>query len=51
MSLGLGAIALSVLCLVAALAFGAPVWVNLLGLVSGVVGLFLLGKGRKGDGA
>ena len=52
MGLGIAAIALSILCLIAALGFGAPVWVNLLGLVSGLAGLVLLTRARKkGDGS
>ena len=51
MKLGLAAIGLSVLCLIAALGFGAPVWVNGLGLVSGIAGLVLLGRAKKDGGA
>ncbi|MEM6311899.1 MAG: hypothetical protein AAF754_17845 [Pseudomonadota bacterium] len=47
MGIGIGAIALSIICLVASLAFGAPGWVNILGLVAGVAGLFLLGRAKK----
>jgi len=47
MKLGLAAIALSILCLVSTLAFGAPVWVNILGLLAGFAGLFLLGRANK----
>ena len=46
---GLAAIAVSILCLIAALAFGAPVWVNLVGLLAGILGLVLLGRARKTD--
>lgn len=47
LGIGIGAIALSIICLVASLAFGAPGWVNILGLVAGVAGLFLLGRAKK----
>lgn len=50
MGLGFGAIAVSVVCLIASLGFGAPAWVNVLGLVSGFAGLFLLGRAKKGGG-
>mgnify|MGYP001577124915 CR=1 FL=1 len=47
MNLGIIAIALSVACLVARVGFGAPVWVNAVGIGLGLVGLFLIGRGRK----
>ncbi|WP_299651539.1 hypothetical protein [uncultured Tateyamaria sp.] len=47
MNLGFAAIAVSIICLLAALAFGAPTWVNGVGFFSGIVGLYLLSKGRK----
>lgn len=50
MGLGFAAIAVSILCLVASLVFGAPVWVNIVGAVSGLLGLFLLNHARKGGG-
>ncbi|MEO1138946.1 MAG: hypothetical protein AAFW87_05765 [Pseudomonadota bacterium] len=50
MGLGVAAIALSVVCLIASFAFPVPSWVNLLGIGFGVVGLLLIGKGRKGGG-
>ncbi|MFK7875513.1 MAG: hypothetical protein AB8B71_07000 [Paracoccaceae bacterium] len=50
MNLGFAAIALSIICLIAALGFGAPVWVNILGLVSGFAGLFLLSRAQKKGG-
>ena len=48
MKLGLICVAVSVLCLVGSMAFGAPLWVNGVGLVAGIVGLFLLSRRRKG---
>jgi hypothetical protein len=48
MKLGIAAIVISVICLVASLGFGAPVWVNVVGVVAGLVGLFLLGRAKKG---
>lgn len=45
---GIAAIAVSIICLVATLGFSAPGWVNILGVVTGVLGLFLLGRARKG---
>lgn len=48
MGLGIAAIAVSIICLVASLGFGVPVWVNILGVASGLVGLVLLGRARKG---
>jgi hypothetical protein len=51
MGLGVIALILSVLCLIATLGFGAPIWVNIVGIALGFAGLFLLGKGRRGDGA
>ena len=48
MGLGSAAIAVSIICLVASLGFGAPVWVNIVGVVSGIAGLVLLGRVRKG---
>lgn len=50
MSLGLIAIVVSILCLGASF-FGAPVAVNVIGLVAGVVGLVLLGRAKKSGGA
>lgn len=47
MKLGLAAIAVSILSLIATFAFGAPPWVNLVGLACGVLGLYLLTKARK----
>lgn len=48
MGLGIAAIAVSIICLVASLGFGAPVWVNILGVAAGLVGLVLLGRAKKG---
>ncbi|WP_299293303.1 hypothetical protein [uncultured Tateyamaria sp.] len=48
MKLGLAAIGVSILSLIATLAFGAPPWVNLVGLFCGLAGLFVLTKARKG---
>jgi uncharacterized membrane protein HdeD (DUF308 family) len=50
MSIGIVAIVVSILCLGASF-FGAPVAVNVIGLVAGVAGLFLLGRAKKNDGA
>ena len=50
MKIGIGLVALSVLCLIAALGFGAPLWVNILGLVSGLAGLVLLSRAQKRGG-
>ncbi len=50
MNFGLIAIALSILCLIGSFAFAAPPWVNLLGIGFGLVGLLLIGRGRKGPG-
>ncbi|MEL6451544.1 MAG: hypothetical protein AAFQ19_09800 [Pseudomonadota bacterium] len=47
MKLGLAAIAVSILCLLGSFAFGAPIWMNILGLVSGIGGLFLLSKEQR----
>jgi len=47
MKFGLAAVGLSVLCLIAAMAFSAPLWVNGIGLASGIAGLILLRQGRK----
>lgn len=48
--LGFAAIALSVICLIVSFAFTVPSWVNLLGIGFGLVGLLLIGRGRKGGG-
>lgn len=48
--LGLGAIVLSVVCLIVSFTFTVPSWVNLLGIGFGLAGLLLVGKGRKGGG-
>lgn len=48
MRLGIAAIAVSIICLVASLGFGAPVWVNVVGVVTGLAGLVLLGRAKKG---
>jgi hypothetical protein len=48
MKLGFIAIAVSILSLIASMVFGLPLWVNGVGLFAGVLGLYLLGKGRKG---
>ena len=50
MSLGIIAIIVSILCLGASF-FGAPVFVNVIGLVAGVAGLYLLGRAKKNGGA
>jgi hypothetical protein len=50
MQLGVFAILLSVACLVASFAFSVPSWINLVGIALGIVGLVLLGIGRKKDG-
>lgn len=50
MKTGIGLVGLSVLCLIAALGFGAPLWVNVLGLVSGIAGLVLLSRAQKRGG-
>ena len=47
MKSGLAAVGLSVVCLIASMAFGGPLWVNGIGLASGIAGLFLLRQGRK----
>jgi len=44
---GFAAIAVSILSLIATLGFGAPPWVNFVGLLCGLVGLYLLTKGRQ----
>lgn len=46
--IGIAAIVVSIVCLVASLAFGAPVWVNVVGVVTGIAGLVLLGRAKKG---
>lgn len=51
MNIGIICIVASVLCLVASMGFGAPVWVNAVGFFTGIVGLVLLGRARKGGGA
>ena len=48
MKLGFAAIAVSIVSLLASLAFGAPAWVNGVGFFCGIAGLYLLSKGRKG---
>lgn len=48
MKLGLAAIVVSILSLVATLVFGAPPWVNIAGLVCGLFGLYVLTRARKG---
>lgn len=48
MKLGLAAIAVSIVSLIASMAFGAPVWVNAVGFFCGIAGLYLLSRGRKG---
>ena len=48
LKLGFAAIGVSILSLIATLAFGAPPWVNLVGLLCGMTGLFILTKARKG---
>lgn len=45
---GIAAIAVSIICLVASLGFGAPVWVNIAGVATGLLGLILLGRAKKG---
>ena len=50
MGLGFAAIAVSILCLVASLAFGTPAWVNMAGVVTGLVGLILIGRAKKRTG-
>ncbi len=50
MGLGLAAIAVSVICLAATFFISAPVWVNMLGLVSGFAGLLLLNRAKKKGG-
>ena len=47
MKLGFAAIGVSIASLIATLVFGAPPWVNLVGLLCGLAGLYLLTKGRK----
>ncbi|WP_299727762.1 hypothetical protein [uncultured Tateyamaria sp.] len=47
MKLGLAAIAVSILSLIATIAFGAPLWVNAVGFFCGIAGLYLLSRGRK----
>ncbi|MFL4469145.1 hypothetical protein ACERZ8_04410 [Tateyamaria armeniaca] len=46
MKLGLAAIAVSILCLIATIAFGAPLWVNAVGFFCGIAGLYLLSRKR-----
>ena len=48
MKLGIAAIALSILSLIATFAVGAPPWVNIAGLLCGLFGMFVLTRGRKG---
>jgi len=48
MKLGLAAIAVSIVSLLATIAFGAPAWVNGIGFFCGIAGLYLLTKARKG---
>ena len=47
MGLGFAAIAVSILCLVASLAFGTPAWVNVAGVVTGLI---LIGRAKKRTG-
>ena len=47
MKLGLAAIAVSILSLIASMGFGAPAWVNGVGFFCGIAGLYLLTKARK----
>ena len=49
--IGLAAIAVSILCLVATFVVSAPVWVNILGLAAGFGGLILLTRKKKDGGA
>ena len=48
LKIGIAAIAVSILSLIATLAFGAPPWVNGIGLLCGLAGLFILTRARKG---
>ncbi|MEP4880718.1 MAG: hypothetical protein ABJX32_20150 [Tateyamaria sp.] len=48
LKLGIAAIALSILSLIATFAFGAPPWVNIAGLLCGLFGMFALMRERKG---
>ena len=48
MKLGIAAIALSILSLIATFVFSAPPWVNIAGLLCGLFGMFVLTRGRKG---
>jgi hypothetical protein len=50
MGLGIAAIAVSIICLVASLGFGAPGWVNIVGVATGIAGLVLLGRAKRGGG-
>lgn len=50
MNWGLIAIGVSVVCLLASFTMGTPVWVNAIGFFAGIVGLFLLGRARRGGG-
>ncbi|WP_299618399.1 hypothetical protein [uncultured Tateyamaria sp.] len=48
MKLGIAAIAVSILSLIASIGFGAPPWVNGVGFFCGIAGLYLLSRARKG---
>ncbi|WP_338550692.1 hypothetical protein [Roseovarius phycicola] len=50
MGLGVALIALCVLCLIASFVFTVPAWINLMGILFGIAGLVMIGKGRKGGG-
>jgi len=51
MNYGLIAIAISLVCLLASLTMGLPVWVNGVGVIAGIAGLVLMGRGKSGGGA
>ena len=47
MKLGLAAIGVSLLSLIATIGFAAPLWVNAIGFFCGIAGLYLLSR-KKG---
>lgn len=51
MKLGIALIAVSILCLIGSLVITLPGWVNLVGLVTGIGGLFVLTRAKKDGGA
>lgn len=57
MGLGISLIGLCVLTLIVSFLFTVPAWLNLFGILFGIAGLVVIGKGKKngkpggGDGA